>query len=327
MRSAEEYEAAFAGLAAFGAGWSTADGYVPVALPDGRTAWLMSDTLLAAPAVDDGDAPTFVHNSIVVQRGRCLTPVLGGTVAERDELVPDQDERACWQSSGVARGRTLMVFCTMVEAADGPPGFGFRVVGTAIATYDLPGLTFAGFTPLPFVEPAGVSWGTGSVIDEDTVYVYGAAAGNAYVARVAFDQATTGPWTFWTGTGWGTRDEIGAMTFDGGAPTNPAFVTPSGAGYVAVAFPKPVPDPTIAGWIAARPQGPWRARGTLVTAALRPGQFAYDARATDLGAAGWAVVYNVNDPVAVATDPSTYGGRFAQPARRGQGATNWWSAG
>ena len=51
FHSTDEYEAGFARLAAFGGGWSTADGYVPVALPDGRTAWLMSDTLLAPPAV------------------------------------------------------------------------------------------------------------------------------------------------------------------------------------------------------------------------------------------------------------------------------------
>ena len=51
FRSAGEYQRAFAGLASLGTGWSTADGYVPVALPDGRTAWLMSDTLLAPPAV------------------------------------------------------------------------------------------------------------------------------------------------------------------------------------------------------------------------------------------------------------------------------------
>ena len=179
MRSTAEYEAAFAGLGGFGAGWATADGYVPVALPDGRTAWLMSDTLLAPPAVADGAPPTFVHNSIVVQRGRCLTTVLGGTVADRVDLVPEVDGRACWQSSGVARGRTLLVFCTLVEAADGPPGFGFRVVGTAIASYELPGLTLTSVASLPFTEPAGVSWGSGAVLVDDTVYVYGAAAGNA----------------------------------------------------------------------------------------------------------------------------------------------------
>ena len=69
------YEAAFAGLARSGAGWATADGYVPVALPDGRTAWLMSDTLLGPPAVGTSDSATFVHNSMVVQRGQCRVQI------------------------------------------------------------------------------------------------------------------------------------------------------------------------------------------------------------------------------------------------------------
>lgn len=323
LRTTAEYSDAFAHVAAFGTGWVTADGYVPVALPDGRTAWLMSDTLLGPPAVS-GDPPTFVHNSIVVQRGRCLTPVLGGTGEQRTDLVPEVDDRWCWQSSGVARGKTLLVFCTVVEAADGPPGFAFRVVGSAVATFDLPGLTFRGMSPLPFTETGGVSWGTSAVGTRDTVDVYGVATGNAYVARVPFARVTTGPWTFWTGQTWGAREAIAAMTFTDGTPTGPPVVAASGAGYVAVAFPHALPDPTIAGWTARRPQGPWRPRGTLVTASLRGAQFAYEPRAADLGPAGWTVVYNVNDPVAIATDPTVYGGRFVTPSRRGQAATNWW---
>ena len=84
-------QAAFTTLAGFGGGWSTADGYVPVPLPDGRTAWLMSDTLVAPPAADPAAGATFVHNSIVVQRGRCFTPVMGGTAEVRDDLVPSVD--------------------------------------------------------------------------------------------------------------------------------------------------------------------------------------------------------------------------------------------
>jgi hypothetical protein len=325
FRTLANYRDAFAAVARFGTGWTTADGYVPVALPDGRTAWLMSDTLLGPPAAN-GDPPTLVHNSIVVQRGRCLTAVLGGTVDARTDLVAGLDGRWCWPSSGVARGHTLLVFCTMVEAADGPPGFAFRVAGSAVATFDLPTLDFRVMRALPFPEPASVRWGTGAVLDHRTLFVYGASPGAAYVARVPFGHATTGPWTFWTGRGWGPRDEVTAMTFAGGSPSGPPFVTASGSAYVAVAFPHALPDRAIVGWTAHRPQGPWRSRGTLTTASVTGTQFAYDARAARLGPAGWVVIYNVNDPVAVTVDPARYGGRFVAP-RRGQGATNWWSAG
>ena len=38
-----------------------------------------------------------------------------------------------------------------------------------------------------------MSWGTGAVRVDDTVYVYGAAGGHAYVARVAFDAGDDRP--------------------------------------------------------------------------------------------------------------------------------------
>lgn len=326
LRSSREYGDAFGRVAAFGTGWVTADGYVPVALPDGRTAWLMSDTRLGPPAVA-GDAPTFVHNSIVVQRGRCLTAVLGGTVEQRADLVPEVDGRWCWPSAGVAQDRILLVFCTLVEAADGPPGFAFRVAGSAVAIFELPGLTLRGTSPLPFAETADVTWGTSAVRARDMVYVYGVATRAAYVARVPFARVARGPWAFWDGHAWGARTTIAPMMFAGGTPTGSPVVAASGTGFVAVAFPRALPDPTVAGWTARRPQGPWRPHGPLVTASLRGAQFAYEPRAVDLGPAGWAVVYNVNDPVAIAADPTVYGGRFATPPRRGQGATNWWSAG
>ena len=96
---------------------------------------------------------------------------------------------------GVARGRTLLVFCTLVEQADGPPGLRLpgRRDGDRHAT-SCPSLTFTASTSLPFAEPAGVSWGTGAVRVDGTVYVYGAAAGARSSPRVAFDRLTTGPW-------------------------------------------------------------------------------------------------------------------------------------
>jgi hypothetical protein len=273
----------------------------------------MSDTLVA-PA-------TFVHNSIVVQRGHCLTPVMGGTAEQRDDLVPSGDDRACWPSAGIARAATLQVFCTDVQSVAGTPGFAFQVVDTTIATFDLPSLTVTARAPLPFVEPAGIRWGTGAVRVGDWVYVYGVGTGTGaqsqYVARVPFDRITTGPWRFWTGRTWGTRDALCPMTFGRGTPVMPAYVTATDHGFVAVAFSRALPDPTIGGWTAATPHGPWRALGTVATAVTTTTeQYAYDARAVDLGRAGWAIVYNVNDPFSVNTDPTVYGGRFVPaPAR------------
>jgi hypothetical protein len=252
---------------------------------------------------------------------------MGGSAADRDDLVPKLDGRACWQSAGVAHGHTLLVFCTDVEDAEGPPGFGFRVVGTTIATFALPGLLFTDRVPLPFSETGGVQWGTGVVRRGKWVYVYGTGSGAQYVARVRVERVTSGPWTFWTGTTWGAREALAPMTFASDTPVMPTIVTPMPDGFLAVGFARPLPDPAIVGWTATAPQGPWQPLGTVGTATLRPGQFAYDARAVDLGRAGWAIVYNVNDPVAATTDPAAYGGRFVAAPRRVQGATKRCSGG
>jgi hypothetical protein len=314
--SAAALDDAFRALPALGGGWSTADGYVPVPLPGRATAWLMSDTLLAPPAADPATGPTFVHNSVVLQHGSCFTPVMGGTAEARADLIAPVDGRACWPSAGVAHAATLIVFCTEIEHADGPPGFGFRVVGSALATLDLPSLAPTGSAPLPFVEPGGIRWGTGAVADRHWIYVYGTSADAHYVARARFDRLVTGPWKFWSGRAWGARDALVPMTFTGVPPAMPTFVTPTDRGFVAVAFRSPFPDPTIAAWSATTPQGPWRLVGAVATASTTAGQYAYDARAVDLGRDRWAVVYNVNDPVAVGTDPSVYGGRFVPAPRR-----------
>ena len=314
LRTTAEYQDAFARVSASGTGWVTADGYVPVVLPDGRRAWLMSDTLLGSPAVS-GETPTFVHNSIVVQRGRCLTAVLGGTVEQRTDLVPEIDGRWCWQSAGVASGTTLLVFCTMVESADGPPGFAFRVVGSAIATFDLPGLTFQGMSALPFTEPGAVTWGTSVVRDRDTVTVsvYGVASGAVYVARVPFARVTRGPWTFWTGQSWGTRDAADAHDVHRRYPDRFAGGRRQRSGLRRGRVPEH----------PARPDHRRLDHAPIARSVDTPRQPCHRvdqrrtvrgrAAAVDLGPAGWTVVYNVNDPVAIATDPSVYGGRFVTP--------------
>jgi hypothetical protein len=314
LRTVSAYRDAFASLPSVGTRYETADGYVPVSLPDGRTAWLMSDTLLTQPA-GVGRSTAFVHNSIVVQRGRCFTPVLGGTAESRTDLVPSLFGRWCWPGSGVARGHTLLVFCSVVSEAPGPPGFGFTVDGTAVATFHLPDLTFRHLTALPFAETARVPWGSGSTRIGDTVYVYGSTAGSAYVARARFNDVTRGPWKFWNGRRWGTRATAAPMHFGHGTPDGQPFVAVDGRGFRAVAFRRDVLDPQIDAWSASRPQGPWRWQGTAALAHTVAPQFAYDARVVDLGPAGWTVIYNVNDPDGPAPDLERYGGRFAVPRR------------
>ena len=56
--------------------WASADGAIPVTLPDGRTVWLFGDTFVGkvdpGGAIDPADP--LIHNSFVVQTGACFAP-------------------------------------------------------------------------------------------------------------------------------------------------------------------------------------------------------------------------------------------------------------
>src|SRR6266540_6511735 len=73
-----------------GGHWTGADSTVSVPLPDGRVAWLFSDTFLGTVAADHSrpkNSP-FIHNSIVVQQGgQLVQTVTGGTPSAPASLV------------------------------------------------------------------------------------------------------------------------------------------------------------------------------------------------------------------------------------------------
>src|SRR5215471_3082059 len=75
-----EYQNVFIALKHTYTEWVTADGAVPINLPDGRRVFLFGDTFIgtsnAAGVIDSTDP--LVHNSFVVQSGNCLTPTMGG---------------------------------------------------------------------------------------------------------------------------------------------------------------------------------------------------------------------------------------------------------
>ncbi len=167
------------------------------------------------------------------------------------------------------------------------------------------------------------------------MYVYGTSTDSIttsqFVARVRFDRITTGPWRFWTGHRWGDRAALAPMTFAGATPTMPAFVTATDDGVrrgcVRVTAPRP-DHSRLDGRPRRRDRGD--DSGTVATAIIARGVSTRTTRGPSTsGPAGWAIVYNVNDPVAVATDASGYGGRFVPAPRKigacDQGAMKRWS--
>ena len=275
-------EAAFTGLARSGAGWATADGYVPGRAP--RRPHRVADVRHVAGAAGGRRRRA---TDLRAQQHRGAARPLPHRGARRDGRRPAAI--SCPRSTGARagraraspRGRTLLVFCTLVETADGPPGFGFRVVGTAIATFSCRASRFTAVAPAPVHRTRRRVVGLGRSARRRHRVRVRRGRGNAYVACVSpFDRVTTGPWRSGPAPRGVRRDALAPMTFPGGTPARPPFVTAIGRGLRRGRVPGRAPRPDHRGMDGVRdprvpgvPVARWPPRAAT-------GQFAYDARAS-----------------------------------------------
>jgi len=244
-----------------GGHWTGGDSTVSVALPDGRVAWLFSDTFLGTVAADHSRPKNtpFLHNSIVVQQGgQFVQTVHGGTANAPSSLVNAVNaDEFYWVSSAVVQGGALKAFYGKYrKTADGGP-LGFVRIGTAVVTYALPGLTVSSVTELTL--DAKVGWGSAIVTDGGYDYVYGTedTAGYkfAHLARVPTGNLA-GAWEFWTGSAWSAQDTQSARLFSGGGTE--FSVVRAGGQFVAVTQDGNTPfSPWIVAYTASSPAGPF----------------------------------------------------------------------
>jgi hypothetical protein len=351
--SASAYQTSFYNLGQTDTGWVTADGFAPVALPDGRTAWWMGDTITGSAQPDNSVANAgIVRNTLVQQSGSCLTPTLGDP-----DMINGTSGRFYWPGAAVIEDSTMAVFSYKVEPASGQPGFNWRVLGTAVTRFALPSLQQLGpptdlpSNPTP-QDPYGgdpVPWGIHSFRDpaDGKVYLYGTTRregpfpyDDAWLARAPFAQVTDqSAWEFFTNPvlptspSWSNSfADAKPMTFTknalpDGSPIAQLNVVPYGSRYLAGAFEADVFQDQqgrsfVRAWVADTPQGPWqmvvdgngKPRDIATFQHRTSEQMAYGARIVQLsGGAGWTVVYGVNDPVNWQDDFTLYRGEFAAP--------------
>ncbi|MFI7426663.1 fibronectin type III domain-containing protein [Micromonospora sp. NPDC049836] len=307
--SATQLNDAFHGYGDTSGRWNGGDSTASVPLPDGRVAWLFSDTFVGA-VNPDGSRPDFqpmIHNSIVVQDGAALTTTLtGGTVEEPLSLVGaggdgDPADAGYWVGDGTVEGSTLRVLYNHYQRS-GPNPLDLKLTGTALASFDLPGLTLRSLTPLPVADR--IAWGSAILADGDTTYIYGTRLVNdsgpvkpVYLAKVPAG-GLAGAWQFWTGTGWSAAEsEAGRLM----AGTTTAFgVQKVGNQYVLVTVDSNlVFNADVVAYTASAPTGPFSGPVHLFRAPEpQPGKeiIVYDARLhPELARPGKLLVsYNVN---------------------------------
>ena len=307
--SAAQLNEAFRAYGDTGGRWNGGDSTASVRLPDGRLVWLFSDTFVGG-INPDGSRPDFqpmIHNSMVVQDGTTPgTTLTGGTAEEPLSLVGaggdgDPTDAGYWVGDGTVEGTTLQVLYNHYRRS-GPNPLDLELTGTALASFDLPGLTLRALTPLPVADR--IAWGSAILADGDTTYIYGTRLVNdsgpvkpVYLAKVPAG-GLAGAWQFWTGAGWSAAEsEAGRLM----AGTTTAFgVQRVGNQYVLVTVDgNLVFNADVVAYTAPAPTGPFSGPVHLFRAPEpQPGReiIVYDARLhPDLARPGKLLVsYNVN---------------------------------
>ncbi|MEU8179650.1 fibronectin type III domain-containing protein [Micromonospora sp. NPDC049047] len=217
--SAAAVNAMFTAYGNAGGHWTGGDRTFSVRLPDGRLAWLFSDTFLGSVNAD-GSRPSnspMVHNTLVVQSGTTLTTTLhGGTSSAPKSLMCDDSVGlGCWVAGAIVEGSNLQVLVNRY-AAIGPGTLDVAPTGNALVTLSLPSLSVTGVRELP-MSPR-ITWGQSLVTDNGYTYIYGSEHAPdfkfAHVARVPVG-GLTGQWQFWNGSGWATAESSSARVASG----------------------------------------------------------------------------------------------------------------
>lgn len=303
--TAASLNAAFTGYGNTSGKWNGADSTASVPLPDGRVAWLFSDTFLG-PVNADGTRPRtspMVHNSLVVQDGTALVDTrTGGTSTFPASLVganldSQSDNAGYWVGDGTVENTTLSVLYNHYRKT-GSGGLDVALTGTSLASFDLPGLSPRSLVDLPV--GATTAWGSSIMVDGGYTYVYGTESTDqlkfAHLARTA--AGLGGAWQFWTGSGWSGTEADSARLLSG---VGTAFsVRKIGAQYVLVTMEANLPfNPQVVAYTADSPAGPFAGPVQLFTTPEpQPGRalITYDTRLhQELAAPGKLLVsYNVN---------------------------------
>lgn len=288
-----------------GDGWTGADGAYSVPLPDGRTAWLFSDTFLGEVR-PDGSRPRsapLIHNSIVVESDDGFETVIGSNAFGQPDAVADTPDGVAswyWMGDGTVEAGELRAFLFHFVPAPGP--LVFQQIGVALARFSLPDLELIEIRLLPaaFVSGAAggpVSYGSAILERDDHTYVYGVEDLRAdkflHVARAPAGDLL-GAWEYWTGEEWSPLPTTAIRLLGGVA--NELSVTPWDDVYLLVAQDHAI-GPDILAYRALDPWGPFEDGRVIFTTPETGGNIlTYNAKAHPArGPPGALLVsYNVN---------------------------------
>ena len=280
-----------------GPGWVGGDSTYSVPLPDDRTLWLFSDSLIGAVERGGDPAPgmAMVHNALVAEddEGSLSTIVRDGP----ESFFPDPSETSYyWVQDAKVENGELVVLLSLTRQVD---EHGFEWVRNTIGRVSLPELEVTSIDEGGFDGP--VAWGAGLMSTPTHTWVYGIedleSEKHLHLARVPAGSLTDrSAWEYRTEGGWSDDPEDSARLASGVA--NELSVTPFADGYLMISSDTSEPfSPKINAWTACSPTGPWVDPQTIYETPETGGQhFTYNAHGhPELSEDGELLIsYNVN---------------------------------
>lgn len=194
------------------------DGMYSVALPDGRSIFLMGDSFNCA--VYDGQRQKNAHmfrNSYIVYDPK--TGQVSGIVDARgagtnsSAAVPPGhpfEDKWYWPGDGFVIGDRLYIFQSLMYMG-GEGMWGFRYQDSHLLQYSLPDLALVKDSEIAYKPKGAELYGAAAMYDGGYVYIYQqldvtsdfVPLTYAYVAR-AKEENLWGAWEFWDGSSWTT---------------------------------------------------------------------------------------------------------------------------
>lgn len=305
------------------------DGTYSIALPDGRSLFLMGDSYIGPVTNGARSMSDHMYRNTYILYDQGNVSAIYGAIGEKSSAavppgITNEHQKWYWPGHGFVKDDKLYIFQTlMYQGAEGM--WGFRYETTDILEYDLPGISHVKTTRIPYNGPADIHFGMAALNDDDYIYIYAQKdvdnswdpVAEALVARTTADKLYTG-WEYFNGSGWSTNsaDAVKMEGLSGVAISSQFNVFKLNGKYVLFTQEKQFNSGEIYSFISDTPHGPWYNKKLLYEIQEKniPDLFNYNAMAHPQFNKDDMILisYNVNnqDFVKQHEDVSTYRPRF-----------------
>lgn len=267
-----------------GPGWTGADGSYSLALPDGDSLFLWSDSYIGTV-----NAGTRLRSSDLFQAHNSLTiwnPVtnsyttVGYPPNTSSYFVPPNNKNWFWVGGSLLVQPSPGVYQIQVMLSEWTPQIKFA--GNSVATLSYPSMAIVSIKPVQS-ESTTIIWGSWLLQSGRYIYIYGLKdPGNdnkePYVARVTSltQLANASLWQYWNATtsswmtGASNATQMTGVTATTGEYSVNSFTSSTGQFYMLTGMdPQNPPYPLwshVTTYYSCSPQGPWYAQTTVYTA-------------------------------------------------------------